>query len=185
MSTLRLRLMRQEALQRLEDARVLATASTSAFSNSAHLLSLLGFELLLKLVYELAVGSRAQGHKYQALFAGLPSAVQQSLLNTASERIGPSSLSTVPEKVLSDWSDNFVKLRYPYEKYEGMTEVEYQRLGEEWVARDGPLEDATFRYHPEELFGMLHALRTFAEDMANKPSHPTLGSGAARLPSAG
>lgn len=159
--------MHREALRRFEDARILAASNANAFSDSAHLLSLLGFELLLKLVYEVTLSSRAHGDNYHELFAALPGGLQQSLLDAATERIGPSSLGTDVAKILQEWAKNFVDLRYPYEKYEGMTEIQYRQLGEEWVVRDGPLEDATFRYYPEELDGMVHALRSLADDMAN------------------
>lgn len=172
MSTLRQRLMLREALQRLDDARALATSNTlGPFSNSSHLLSLLGFELLLKLVYETVLGDRAPGHhRYHEIFDKLPEAVQTDILVSARDRIGPSSLNNDVQAVLKEWGSNFIALRYPYEKYEGKTEAEYRNLGEEWVAQGAPLEDALFRFHPEELFGMLYALRAVAERMANSSS---------------
>lgn len=48
--------------------------------------------------------------------------------------------------------ENLVNLRYPYEKYEGLTEKEYLALGEDWVKAGASLEEAHFRYFPEELF---------------------------------
>ena len=170
MSVLRLRLMHREGLERLNDAEVLAGASAIRnSSNSAHLLSLLGLELLLKLVYEVSLDSRAHGHKYDEIFLALPPPMQETVLKNARARIGPSALDTDADVriVLREWSENFVALRYPYERYEGMTEAQYQRLGAEWIAKDSPLKEATFRYYPEELFGMLHALRAVANDMAN------------------
>ena len=56
MASLRHRLMLQESQQRLNDAKRLGHENLNdPFSDSAHLLSLLGFELLLKVVFELTL----------------------------------------------------------------------------------------------------------------------------------
>lgn len=65
--------------------------------------------------------------------------------------------------MLADWSHNFVALRYPYEKFLNDTAEAYLKRGDDWHAAGSPLETADFRFHPEELLGMLHALRVEAE----------------------
>jgi len=162
--------MHSEALQRLEDARLLASSS-NPFSTSVHLLSLLGFELLLKLVYELELGTRAHGHNYDELFSKLPTAAHASILLSARRRVFSSALNTDHHAVLKEWSDNFINLRYPYEKYKGMTEAEYEKHAQEWAARGGPPADATFCYYPAELFGMVLALKEHADINLTLPQH--------------
>jgi len=179
MNALRLRLMHREALQRLEDAEALCRASrVDTRSNSVHLLQLLGLELLIKLVHEVVLQKKSDHrHAYEKIFEALPDHLQSRLLKLASERIGPSGLSKNAESIFKEWGENFIALRYPYERYESLTEEEYVALGEEWVAKGGPIDEATFRYHPEELFGMLHALRLVAEEMANQSFQPTAFDG--------
>ena len=55
-------------------------------------------------------------------------------------------------------------LRYPYERYENLTEEQHLSLGDQWVAKGAPLEEATFRYHQRELRGFIEALRLVAEE---------------------
>lgn len=165
-----LHLMYREALQRLDDAEVLYGASSiNTRSDSVHLLQLLGLELLLKLIHEVTVQKKLNhSHAYEKIFQELPDYVQDRLLRVAGERIGPSALSEDAVAVLKEWGQNFIALRYPYERYESLTEEQYRALGEQWVAKGCPSEEATFRYHPEEMFGMLHALRLVAEEINSR-----------------
>lgn len=163
---LRLRLMHQQALQRLSDADLLDNAPYDRDQfDSQYLLRLLGMELLLKVVFEQKLHEKAHGHKYDKLFKRLPKDLQDRLLRLAGERIGPSGLTNNPQSLFREWGQNFVALRYPWERYEGLSEDQYATLGEKWIAEGAPLEQATFRYHSEELFGMLYALQTVAEEL--------------------
>ncbi|WP_157977859.1 hypothetical protein [Paraburkholderia kururiensis] len=87
--------------------------------------------------------------------------------NQHGERIGPSALSD-RDKVFADWTANFDGLRYPFEKYEDDTAGEYEERGSTWLSEGGSLEDATFRFHSEQLFGMLYALRIEAQERLRK-----------------
>ena len=171
--------MHREALQRLEDAEVLDRAyRVDTRSDSAHLLQLLGLELLLKLVYEITLQRKStHHHAYEQIFEALPDHLQNKILKLVGERVGPSALSTNVAAVLKEWGKNFIALRYPYERYESFTEEQYAALGEQWIAKGAPIDEATFRYYPEELFGMLHALRLIAEEIANQSLQPTAFSG--------
>ena len=136
--------------------------------DSAHLLSLLGLELLLKLVHEVSAGKKTpHGHKYHLIFRDLPANTQTEILERAGNRIGPSALNTAAADIFKEWGTNFISLRYPYERYEGLTEEEYHQLGDDWVASGAPVEEAFFRYFPQELFGIVDALKNMANEMAN------------------
>ncbi len=163
MNVLKLRLMHQEALQRLQDAETLHKAlKHSERTNSPHLLRLLGLELLLKCVFESVVGRPGHGHEYQKLFDELPLAIQERLLSLAGERVGPSALAGNHLAILKEWGQNFIALRYPWERYANMSEEQYSKIADDWMERGAPIEEAEFRYHPEELVGILAAFRQVA-----------------------
>lgn len=171
MNKLKLRLMHKEALQRLQDAETLSQAmALGERSDSAYLLQLLGLELLLKLVFESALSKPGRGHEYEKLFSELPRDLQARLLSLAGERVGPSALAEDHESVLKEWGQNFIGLRYPWERYATLSEEQYSTVGDAWVAKGAPLEEATFRYHPEELVGLLAALRAVATEATNPSS---------------
>lgn len=173
MNQLRLRLIYQEALRRLRDADTLSDSTLlSEQSDSPYLLRLLGLELLLKLVHEIVLLEPGLGHKYAELFNKLPSDLQERLLSLAGERVGPSALASKHVYVLQEWGKNFIALRYPWERYPDMSEEEYSRVGKTWVEKGAPLDEATFRYFPEELVGFLAALRIVANELVEGSANP-------------
>jgi hypothetical protein len=158
MGQLRHKLMRDEAAKRLVAARALR-ASFDA-SDSAYLLELLGFELLLKLTFETTCQKPAPTHhRYDEIFAALPIDTQARVLRLAAERSHLADLAACHVNVLKDLGSNFINLRYPYEKYGHLTEEEYLAVGEAWMAAGGDVATADYRYHPEELFALTAALR--------------------------
>ena len=168
MNKLKLQLMHREALRRLADAEILSKAMPpEENSDSAYLLKLLGLELLLKIVFEAELNKPGGGHAYEKLFGELPPSLQTKLLALAGERVGPSALVENHELVLQKWGKNFVDLRYPWESYEGLSEEQYLTIGEKWMSKDAPLEEAKFRYYPQELLGFLSALRLVASEIVN------------------
>jgi len=161
MDALQRRLMLREAQERFDAAQLLKAAGDN--SNSAYLLDMLGFELLLKLLVAEHTGEPAPWHhRYAEVFGLLPAEIQRQILESAGERIGPSALSNEPDQVLADLGRNFIGLRYPFQKYAGMSESQYETLGEEWIGAGAPNGSATFHYHPEELFGLIHAVKHVA-----------------------
>lgn len=161
MNDFKRKLMLRESASRLHSAEVLRNAGDE--SDSAYLLELLGFELLLKIVFELRTGQASpRHHKYAEIFSTLPTLTQEELLRLTGERIGPSALSTDPTAVLTELGNNFIHLRYPYDKYSGKTEEEYQQMGLEWIQQGARNEEAVFRYFPEELFGLTVSVKQIA-----------------------
>lgn len=78
MDKLKVSLMYAEALRRLRDAEILSEAVPfDERSDSAYLLKLLGFELLIKLVYELVLRKNpANTHNFHRLYRELPGDLQ-------------------------------------------------------------------------------------------------------------
>lgn len=149
--------MAAEAKRRIASANLLS-ASAGDHGDSAHLLELLALELLLKASIRIHTGAAERGHKYRVLFGMLPKPTQASLLAAASVRVGPDTQYTEIDKILDEWGTNFVSLRYPFERYEGMDHATYAARGRDWI-ESGALESAAdFRYYPEELAGLLLAL---------------------------
>lgn len=162
MDSLRRKLIQKEIESRSRAAEALDRIE--GVSDSAYLLRLLVFELLLKLVVEEVIGRvPPKHHRYAEIFKLLPIDAQEHFLNLAKTRIGPSALNMHAMGILEELGSNFISLRYPYEKYIGLSEAQYANLGPSWIAAGGKLEQATFRYHPEELFGLTYA----AEQMAD------------------
>ena len=155
--------MLRESDSRLQSADLLRSSGDG--SDSAYLLRLLGFELLLKVIFEESLGATApRHHRYAEIFTALPEDVQTKLVRLAGERIGPSSLTDDPIKVLTELGANFIGLRYPYDKYIGMSEAEYTKAGSDWMAADLNLETAKFRYYPQELVGLIYGAQRFIDD---------------------
>ena len=162
MDKLRRRLMLRESRRWGEAADALVKAQGP--SDASYILQLLSFELLLKTLVEEHAGVRApRHHRYAEIFNLLPEPVRTKLLEVAAERIGPSGLSETPLLVLEELGGNFSGLRYPWDRYEGLSECQYDALGPAWVAAESPLEQAVFRYHPEELRGLTQAAKAVAD----------------------
>lgn len=136
-------------------------------SDSEYLLSLLAFELLLKCLLRMnGISPGRHGHHYLPLFEQLPRNVQSEVVDKAILRIGP--LNELKERhahVLKTWGVNFIRLRYPHEDYEDVTEGEYSEMGDEWVARGSPEDSAVHVYFPNELFGMVEALLEMTDSL--------------------
>ena len=168
MNTVRHRLMCRESERRLASAQALRAAADA--SDSAYLLELLAFELLLKVVFEKTTSSLApMHHYYEKIFDALPQNTQGDVIRLAGKRVGPSALTSNASGVLRHLGSNFVQLRYPFHRYSQMTELEYEQVGTKWLANGANESDAHFRYYPEELLGLTVALQTLAANNSFKP----------------
>lgn len=133
-------------------------------SDSDYLLKLLAFEILLKAVVRINNGSPGWGHAYRKLFQSLPPEVRQRITAAAAERMSTSADYSRMEELLDTLSENFVAMRYPYEAYESVSAEALEAAGKAWAAKGGPLSEATFVYHPEELYGLTFALQREVQD---------------------
>lgn len=161
--------MLKEARARAAESDLLSRCVAEQ-SDGGYLLSLLAFEILLKAAYLVHVGKPKRSHSYAQLFDALPADVQSGLVNSAVERMSTSADYTDIQKLLCVFSRNFISLRYPYEAYECLSSEEYRKLIESWVERGAREKDATFVYHPEELFGLMHAFKQHLQDWLNSTS---------------
>ncbi len=157
---LQVRLMHREASERLADSAFLAQHFVSR-TDSSYLLSLLAFEILLKAAVLIHAGDPGRSHSYLDLFDQLPTHVRNRVLEAGtSARL--CDLSGYRD-LLPVFSSNFVKLRYPYERYRGMPEEEYHERGRLWAEAGSPLAEADFVYHPAELNALTHGLMVEVE----------------------
>lgn len=163
MSELRIKLMYEHAAGLIADAESLRQRMDSSLASS-YLLDLLAFEVVLKTCVAIETGSLEHGHEYAHLFAKLTSETRLTIVENAAVREGPLANFSDLASLFELWGRNFIRLRYPYEAYEGLTEMEYLRLGPNWIDRGAKVEEATFDLRPTELHGMLFALAQFARE---------------------
>ena len=157
MSDLLVKLMYREASNRMADSSILAQ-SVNTRGDSAYLLNLLALEILLKCALLINEEKLVRGHKYSELFEMLPKDQRDRIVSVAAERLGPTVNYSDLDSKLNVFSSNFIKLRYPYESYKDLTEEEYFQLGDQWMERGAIVEEAEFKYYPEELYGLQYAL---------------------------
>jgi hypothetical protein len=173
MNTHQIKLMLQAAVARLADADLLGTKLNKQ-SDADYLLRLLAFEILLKATLHMHSISFQRNHSYRDLFQKLPTEIRDSIIAMASERISTSGDYSRLDDLLITFTRNFICLRYPYEAYAELTEEEYRRKGDVWLMRGAPLNEATFTYYPNELYGLIYAFSTMVENwLANQSSQPT------------
>lgn len=154
--------MYAHANQRIGDAEILAQ-SLDAQSDSAALLRILGFEVLLKCAIVLSRQTPKETHNYSKLWAALPGAVSKEILNAAGQRMpGHSDLSDL-SKLLNAYQFAFEKGRYYYEFFKDYSLEEQFELGQAWVELGAPVDEAIVQYFPNELFCLIHGLRLYIE----------------------
>jgi len=160
--------MAAAASGRLADADVLEQ-SLRATSDSGYLLRLLAFEILLKALVRINGVTPEKSHSYLDLFHALPDTVRDRVVARAAERMSTSAnYSSLPD-LLHTFATNFTALRYPYEAYENVSTEALKGAGKGWVARGAQDAEATFVYHPEELFGLTFALTAEVGDWLTSP----------------
>ncbi|MBW7933848.1 MAG: hypothetical protein H3C62_09610 [Gemmatimonadaceae bacterium] len=158
----RIRRMYGEAMARLADADVLAQSPVSR-SDSAALLRILAFEVLLKCALVIAGQEPKNSHNYGKLWRGLPGSVRDEVLAVAKARMpGHADLSNV-ESLLGWYRFIFEKARYHYELYNGYTAQEQSELGALWLSLGAPTEEAVVQYYPLELECLIAGLRAYVE----------------------
>jgi hypothetical protein len=149
--------MCREAESRNKDADLLESNISTA-SDSGYLLRLLAFELSLKCVLVINGIEPRSSHDYCSLMGKMPEEICDKVFKVAVERMAGHADYSDRTKLLKKYEENFIALRYPYEKYENMTEEEYLQYGNLWVEIGSPVEEGEFIYYPSELDGLVYAL---------------------------
>lgn len=156
------RRMYDEALRRLSDAAVL-TQSLRAQSDSASLLQILGFEVLLKTAVLLTGAAPARSHSYENIWAQLPVNDRAEILNVATARMpGYADLTDVP-RLLRAYRYAFEQGRYFYELYEGWSLDQQREYGKLWESIGAPIDEADVQYYPEELTCLIDGLKAYIQ----------------------
>jgi hypothetical protein len=154
--------MLASALARIHDAKVLGETGRAEADSSA-LLTILGFEILLKCSLRLSGAPVMKSHNYFKLWKALPDAAVVEILDVAKNRMpGYADLSDI-EKLLNGYQYIFEKARYPYEPFEGYTIDEERELGEYWISLGAPIDEALVQYHPMELACLIAGLQAYVE----------------------
>ena len=160
--------MFRQGQQRLAAASILAQHPTHE-GDSDYLLNLLGFEILLKALHLAHLGTIPRDHDYYELFNALPEEARDTLRQVAHQCLDESD-STDLEELMTTFSKNFIRLRYSYEPYEEMPEVEYREKAEQWLEDCTPVEDATYVYYPETLHSLTAEISSLLEEWLAKPT---------------
>ncbi|RLW59979.1 MAG: hypothetical protein B6D75_08270 [gamma proteobacterium symbiont of Stewartia floridana] len=157
--------MYSEAKSRTNDADILSE-SIRAESDSASLLRILGFEILLKAAIFTCNLKPKNTHKYYKLWLALPGYAQKQILQKAKERMpGHTDFSDI-EKLLNWYQYIFENARYFYELYEGYSLEEQHEIGEFWQEIGAPIEEADVQYFPNELECLIYGVSTYIENKA-------------------
>jgi hypothetical protein len=161
MSKFKLKLIIEEGVKRYSDGDFLTHKRSS---DSGYLLKLLGFELLLKAVLYIDKNKEDYTHNYYAVYCTLSKVLKDRLVSAAQETSQIFDIKNRIEVLLKWYSYNFVRLRYPFQSYNGFTEAEYVEYGNLYAQLGCPDGEAEFEYYPEELRGLFFALEAYARE---------------------
>ncbi len=148
----------KEGKGRYEDGEFL---SKKRNSDSGYLLKLLGFELLLKAALYIDKNKENITHNYKAIYHTLSRDVKAAIISEAKIISQIFDIDERIEKLLENFSDNFIRLRYPFDSYKGFTETEYREYGKLYADLGCPDHESEFEYYPEELRGLFLALEKY------------------------
>jgi hypothetical protein len=156
------RRMYAEALTRLNDAEVLAQSARTQ-SDAPQLLSILGFEVLLKCALHLCDVPASYNHEYADLWQKLPPKVRAQVLAVARARMfGHADLKRL-RRILDAHKHVFMRARYYYELSAGLTARQVRAKGRAWIKRGARNWEAEVKYYPSERECLIAGLRVFIE----------------------
>lgn len=158
MNNFKLKQIYQEGLKRYQDGEKLQKVSDS---DSGYLLKLLGFELLLKAALYVDKRQEDFSHNYYAVYCTLSKELKEKLIGDAQQASQIFDIKKRIELLLRWYEYNFVRLRYPFQNYENMTEEEYKQYSNLYMELGCPDGEAEFEYYPEELRGLFIALQNY------------------------
>lgn len=152
-----------------EDADILAESADSDGDGSIQL-RILSLEIFLKCARLIEHGQRKTrkgGHDYSSIWSDLSPSTQTFVLQAASARAHTSLNAQSVVDVLKDLQCVFELARYPYELLADEAEPSIAKRGADWQAAGQPLDQADFRFHPEETMTLVHGLRLWVDGQLN------------------
>lgn len=150
------------ALARLSDAKILSQNLDTA-SDAPALLSILGFEILLKCAALSSGAAAVRTHNYVTLWDALPNEAQAEILRAATARMPGHANLLELKKILRWYQYIFEKVRYPYEIFAGYSLDEEREISELWISLGAPTNEALIQYYPMELECLIFGLRAYLE----------------------
>ncbi len=126
--------------------------------NSRAILKLISFEIALKALVLAFTQKRPSDHKYVDHWAQIDATVQGAVLADATYRGGESVDFSNASRLFLDWKCVFEKGRYEYEFGDDYSTSEAYELGQDWVAKGAPDDEADLRYHSFELTVLIESL---------------------------
>ena len=157
--------MYREAHGYIDDSGILSR-NLDTKSDSAALLKILGFEILLKCSLLVSNRKPKKTHNYYELWLYLPCNAQKKIIQSAESRMPDIKNFSNIEDLLNNYQFVFEKARYYYEFYEGKTLEEQHENGKSWARKGSPLEEAAVRYYPDELECLIHGLSEYIKEKA-------------------
>jgi hypothetical protein len=145
---------------------VFLSRSLDQQSDSAALLKILGFEIMLKCSLLASNHKPKKTHDYRKLWLALPDDTRMKIIGSAKSRMYDIKDFSNIDDLLRNFQYVFEKARYYYEFYEGYTLKEQHENGKSWARRGSPLEEAAVRYYPDELECLIYGLSEYIKEKA-------------------
>ena len=155
--------MYREANGYINDAGILSRHLDQK-SDSAALLKILGFEILLKCSLLASNQKPIKTHDYYKLWLCLPGNARKKIIINAESRMHDINDFSNIEELLKNYQFVFEKARYYYEFYDGKTLEEQHEIGALWAQKGSPLEEADVRYFPDELECLIYGLSEYIKE---------------------
>ena len=157
--------MYTDATNMLQDVDVLSSSVDTA-GNSASILSVLAFEILLKCAFYVSTGDPysnlgVSGHDYERIWENLRDADRKAIMAKAEERLPGVANLTETNAILKKLRNVFTKARYDYEFHWHDTDQERVEKGQAWVGRGAPLDEADWHYPVHETTSLIYGLKYF------------------------
>ena len=160
-----LKRMYREANGYINDAGILSRRVDQQ-SDSAALLKILGFEILLKCSLLASNQKPKKTHDYRKLWLALPDDAGMKIIGNAKSRMYDIKDFSNIDDLLRNFQFVLEKARYYYEFYEGYTLEEQHEIGKSWARKGSLLEEAEVRYYPDELECLIHGLSEYIKEKA-------------------
>ena len=148
---------REVAANHLQTAEFLSVKLDPTFGDSAVLLQVTGFEILLKAL-RLATTSTSKGgsHNYLNIWLEIPKNVRDCIIENAQLRFVGHTDFSILNNIFDSWQKAFEKFRYSYEVNENRSFEDIELASKNW---DNP----DFEFYPLELTALCEAINDWLD----------------------